>query len=465
MEWSVASGSTLRTTAGRWRQFTDGSTNRQILSAAVLVASLTLAAAIATLAKDLVVASTFGTSDALDAFLIALLLPTFIVNVVAGSFSAAVIPTYVQIRDRDGQDAAQRLASGVLTLSICLLLAVAALLSLTGPLLLPVLGSGFDHDKMRLTNELFYVLLPLTVFNGFATIWSSVLNAGERFALVAFVPIAVPLAVVGALFATGRVWGIYSLAVGTLVGHILQSFVLGWMLRKCGLEIRPRWYGFEPAVRQVVSQYTPMVAGALLSSSMLLVDQAFAATLGGGSVAALSYGNKVVSLATGVGTMALGTAILPYFSRLVAANDWAGVRHTLRTYAALTLAVSIPPTLIVFFLTGSIVRLLFQRGEFTAADTEVVARVQAMYLLQIPFYTVGILLVRLISALRANKVLLWAAAVNLPLNIVLDYALTRAMGVSGIALATTLIYAATMCFFAVQLHRLLPHPQVQRTSA
>ena len=95
-----------------WKKLTSGSTNRKIFGAAVKVGLLTGLVRVAAVVKELVVAWKFGTGDTLDAFLIALLVPSFIINVVAGSFNAALIPTYIQVREQEGTKAAQRLFSG-----------------------------------------------------------------------------------------------------------------------------------------------------------------------------------------------------------------------------------------------------------------------------------------------------------------------------------------------------------------
>src|SRR5207237_1392641 len=105
----------------------------------------------------------------------------------------------------------------------------------------------------------------------------------------------------------------------------------------------------------------------------LLVDQGMAGALGPGSVSSLVYGNKLVTLAVTVGSWALGTAVFPFFSRMAAAGDWRGLRASLRTYLALVLGVTVPLTALGCLASRPIVALLFQRGEFSEADTAAVA--------------------------------------------------------------------------------------------
>jgi putative peptidoglycan lipid II flippase len=176
-----------------------------------------------------------------------------------------------------------------------------------------------------------------------------------------------------------------------------------------------------------------------------------AAMIGPGSVATLSYGNKVVSFIMGTGSMALGTAVLPHVSRMVVMADWGGLRHTLKTYARLIALVTVPLTLIIVYFSSPIVGLLYERGAFTTANTQLVSRVQAFYLLQMPFYMVGMLGVRVLSALIKNQILMIISGINLIVNILGNYFLMKVLGVAGISLSTSIVYMISMSLIFLSL--------------
>jgi len=171
----------------------------------------------------------------------------------------------------------------------------------------------------------------------------------------------------------------------------------------------------------------------------------------------LSYGNRVVVTVLSVAGAALGSAITPYYSKMIARRDWRGVQHTLRRYLLLLFIVSIPVVILLFVLAVPLIQLLFQRGSFRARDTQLVAHVQALYALQIPFYLGNVLLSRLLSSFLANRVTLWAAAINLTLNIVLDILFIKMMGVAGIALATSCASLITFVFVSYHAVKLMRH--------
>ena len=142
--------------------------------------------------------------------------------------------------------------------------------------------------------------------------------------------------------------------------------------------------------------------GALLVGGVGFVDQSMAAMLPSGSVSALGYGARIVGVASTLASGSLSTAIVPYFSRIVAIRDLAGCRH-LKVFQRLTLAITVPLSVALILLSRVIVHSLYEHGAFSAADTALVSKVQALYAIQIPFFAVSILHVRLLSALKRTR--------------------------------------------------------------
>nr|WP_155707360.1 lipid II flippase MurJ [Gloeocapsopsis dulcis] len=432
-----------------WTKLTSTSVNRKIFGAAVVVAGLTAFVKVASVGKELVVAWRFGTGDAVDAFLIALLVPAFVINVVAGSFNAALIPTYIQVREQQGKQAAQQLFSGTMIWSFGLLGITTLLMVVTAPIYLPWIAAGFDPEKLRLTFHLLWAIAPIVLFSSVVAIWGAVLNAGERFALAALAPIATPAITIVFLFI--KPWGIFALAAGLVAGTVIEIVLLGLTLRKQGIFLLPKWYGINPPMRQVAHQCVPALIGAFIMCSATLVDQAMAAMLAPGSVASLNYGNRVIAFPITLATTALSTAVIPYFSKMVACNEWAGVRRTLNRYMWLIFAVALPLTALLLLSSELIVQILFQRGSFTSEDTQIVAQIQSLYALQIPFYIADIFVVKLITSMRLNHILMWVSVFNLLINISLNYLFMQWIGVGGIALSTSFVYLFSflyLIFFA-----------------
>jgi len=429
------------------------SVNRKIIGAAAIVAVFTAVAKVIFFGKELVTAWRFGTQDTLDAFLIAYAVPMFAINLIAGSFNSALMPVYIQTREQEGYGSANSLYASVMTLGLLFLIACTGLIVLSAPVYLRILASGFNPDKLKLTLNLLYVTSPVIVLSGVATIRGAVLNAGEKFLAPALIPAVTPLFTILLILLGGSFLGIYSLALGLVVGQLAESYLLGLALQRRGVKSSWNWHGMDSNLRQVVRQFLPMLAGAFLMGSNQIVDQSFAASLPAGNVSILGYGNKIISFPLQIAATAIGTSILPYFSSMLARNDWQTARQTLNRYLKLIFLTSVPLTLMFVIFSEHLVRLLLQRGAFTVADTKIVAEVQALGALQIPFYLGGILIVRLISALKANKIIMLIAFVNMLVNITMDYLFTKLYGVVGISLSTSVVYFAsfTMLLFGTRV--------------
>jgi putative peptidoglycan lipid II flippase len=437
---------------GLWDTVSTGSINRKIFRAAMIVAGGTAFVKVLAVAKELVVAAQFGTAGELDAFLIALIIPSVIVNIIADSFNSALIPTYIKVREKEGKIAAQQLFSGATIWSVCLLLLTTFLLIALAPLYLPYITSGFSPQKMELTYHLLWVISPIILITGINVVWGAILNAGERFALVALAPILTP-AVTMILLLTMKPWGIFNLPIGLVVGQFLEMIIVGTTLQQQGISLLPKWHGFDDNLKQVAGQYLPMIGAALFMCSSGLVDRSMAAMLPSGSIAALGYGEKIITLPIVIASTALSTAVIPYFSQMFAQNDWQGLQRSLKSYLGLIFAATIPLAGLIILFSEQIVRMLLQRGSFTAENTHLVAQIQACFALQIPFYIGCILVVRLSSAMRIGQILMWGSAGNLIVNISLNYLLMQWFGVVGIALSTSCVYLFSFVFLLFFLLR------------
>jgi putative peptidoglycan lipid II flippase len=437
-----------------WRRFTGGSSIRRIFGAALTVAVLATLVKLVSVAQELVVAYRFGISDTLDAFWIALLVPSLLTYVIGGSLNVALIPSFIQVREQEGTEAAQKLLSEVTAWSIALLGIITLIITATAPFYLRWIASGFSPEKLALTSRLLYLIAPIVLLGGISNIWGAVLNAGERFALVALAPITAPA--ISVLFLlVAKSWGIFALAAGMVCGGALEMILLGAALHQKGFSLRPRWSGYSGHLRQVTNQFTPKMAGAFLRSGSSLVDQSMAAMLLSGSVAALNYGYRVIGPLIGIAGTALGTAVTPYFSKMVVGSEWKDLSRTFKRCLFLIFLLTVPTAAMIFMFSEAIIQFLFQRGSFMARDTAVVAQIQAFYALQIPFYMANVLATRLISSLLTNYLLMWSAVLYLITSVTLNLLLIKPLGVAGIALSTSCASLVNFTFLSYCLTRVL----------
>jgi len=161
----------------------------------------------------------------------------------------------------------------------------------------------------------------------------------------------------------------------------------------------------------------------------------------------------------------LSTAILPSFSRLSAKKNWREMRRVLLSYTCLLVLVTIPLTGLLIVLSRPLVSLFFQGGAFTAHDTNMVAKVQIMFCLEIPFYSVAILYVRAISSLKRNDLIFWGTLISVSANVGLNILFMKIIGLPGIALSTSVVYAISCGFLCLMLFRALKQHETAKNAA
>ncbi|MDE3201703.1 MAG: polysaccharide biosynthesis C-terminal domain-containing protein [Acidobacteriota bacterium] len=446
--------------AARWERFWGDAVNRQVARAAVSVAAAGVLVKLIATVKEFTVAGLYGRSDAMDAFLAAALLPALLVNLISESMNQALIPTFIRVREQEGNRSAQQLLSSAM-LVVCVLLSVAALiLALAAPAVFPLIASSFSPEKMTLARHLFYALLPTVLLAGIASNCTSVLNATGRFALPALAPAIIPLIILVGAPALAVYFGIWAMVIATLAGTLFYAMLTSSMLTARGFCFSLRWHGFNEPTREVARQYCPVLLSGVVASSGLLVDQSMAAMLPAGSVSALVYANRFVSVLVALLAGAVATAVTPHFSELVARRDWLGCRRSANNWIGIMAAVSIPLTVALVLGAEPLIRLTFQHGVFTAEDTSVVTPVLAMYALQIPFFVCSRVYYRVIIALRRTDLIFYCGLINLGLDIALNIVLMHWFGIAGIALATSLWTVATFLFLAYWSRKLL-HQHIQ----
>ena len=443
------------------RLFKGASTNRRIFRAAASVTVAGILVKVVATFKEIAVAGAYGRSDAMDAFLAAALIPGLLINLISESMNQALVPTLIRVREREGHERAQELLSSSM-LWMCVLLGVAtAGMALTARGFFPLIASHFSPGKLDLSVRIFYALLPVVLITGIATNCTAVLNASDRFALPALAVVVNPVAIIlGALLLSARL-GIWDVVCATLAGALVHAAVVAGMMESHGYRFRLRWHGMTEATREVAYQYGPVLLSSLVASGGLLVDQSMAAMLPAGSVSALVYANRFVSVVLTLLAGAVSTAVTPYFSRMIAFEDWAGCRHTLRTWVRLTAWVSAPIAVLLIAGSHLLIRITFQHGAFGPHDTAAVTPVLAMYAIQIPFFVASRVFYRFLVAMRRTDLIFYCGTINLILDIGLNLILMRWFGVAGIALATSLWTVSTFLFLWYWTWRLLPPPVAQ----
>ncbi|WP_213286824.1 murein biosynthesis integral membrane protein MurJ [Bradyrhizobium sp. sGM-13] len=403
------------------------------------VSSGTLASRLLGFVRDSALAALLGAGAVADAFLAAFQLVNVVRRLLTeGGLNAALVPSWLRVRETDGVAAAAAYAGRVLGTIAAVLIVATALMALVMPLVITVLAPGFTgRESLRLAVDNARLMLPYLAFAGPVTVMMALLSAQGRFALTAFSPLLFNIAliaVMAVLLAVQpdaiRAAQVIAATVG--IAGLLQLSVL--VLRRGENVATPLRVSFDKEIRGFLGKAVP---GMMASSApqLLVVAGAIIASSSPSAVSWLYFANRLVELPLGIVGVAMGSVLIPELTRAVRAEDRAAVAHAESRGLELAVGLALPATLGLIVLAAPIVRLLFEHGAFTADDTKATARALMWLTLALPAHVLVKALSPAFFAREDTMTPLTAALIGVVLAIASAFLLSHWYGTEGIAAA------------------------------
>lgn len=423
-----------------WRRVLSASllSERAITLSTLVVAGGILASKVLGFARTALIARAFGTGADMDAFRVVNNFSDQLDSVIAGTTIAAVfIPIFssFMVKDKAERREGWRFASAVLNDMFLLMTIVAVLGMIFAPQVITVVASGFDSARHDLATELLRIVLIAVIIFGVSGTMTGILHAQNRFALAS---LASPLNNVGVilaiLFLVPRL-GIYGLAWGVVLGSLMHLGIQIPGLVRAGMIWFPSVRAREGSMRELLSLLGPRAVTTNLTSVTRLLMDNLASFLSVGSNSALGYAYILWQFPeTLIGT-AIALAVFPRLAQRVASNDVTGFRRLYRIALITILALAIPSMIVAVLFAQPIVAFAFQRGEFDASSTAIVARVLQFYALAIVGESLLELTARVFYANRDARTPMFVALAVLVLRVALMFWWRDSLGAAGLALA------------------------------
>jgi putative peptidoglycan lipid II flippase len=405
------------------------------------VGGLTLVSRLTGFVRDVVMAAVLGAGPMADAFFIAFRLPNHFRAIFAeGAFAAAFVPAYARTLEEAGLPAAKLFADQIASALILINLVILAFALLFTPWVVSVLAPGLVDDPARfdLAVALTRITFPYLALVSIETLFAGILNANNRFASAAGAPILLNLSIIATLLLAPLFSDAgHAAAWGVLVAGIAIVLLVGGDAEAHGIGIRLRMPRLNEPTRRFLKALGPAIIGAGGVQLALFADTLIASFLPTGALSALYYADRINQLPIGVVGIAVGTVLLPEMARRLAAGDERGAASAQARGIQLALLLTIPCAVAAIVIPDLIMRALFARGAFTAADAAAAGATLAAYSIGLlpfvlmrsftaPFYARG-------DTATPVKAALLAAAINIALKVVLMGPLAQV----GLALATS----------------------------
>jgi putative peptidoglycan lipid II flippase len=391
----------------------------------------------------MVIARYFGAGAGADAFFVAFKIPNFLRRLFAeGAFSQAFVPVLSSYRENQSVSDVRRLVDAVAGSLGLVLLGITLAAMLGAPVLTAIFAPGFmgDEVKFLLTSDMLRITFPYLLLISLTAFAGGILNSYDRFAVPAFTPVLLNLAMIGAAIYLAPLMDepVMALAWGVFIAGALQLFFQLPFLMRLGLLPRPKIDYRHEGVNRILKLMAPALFGVSVSQINLLLDTVLASFLQTGSVSWLYYSDRLSELPLGVFGIAIATVILPSLSRKHAAESADQFAATLDWAVRAVVIIGLPAAIALVLLAEPLLATLFHYGEVTSRDVVMSAQ-------SLRAYSAGLLAFMLIKVLapgffaRQNtRTPVKIGIIAMIVNMVLNLALIIPMAHAGLALATSL---------------------------
>lgn len=422
----------------------------KLFKSGMIVSVMTLISRVLGLVRDVVTANVLGAGAMADVFLMVNRIPNFLRRLFAeGAFSQAFVPVLSEVKAKHGDDAVRELmakASGTLGLIVT---GVTLLGMIGSPIIMALFGMGWfeeylkggpDGQKYEHASFLLKITFPYLWFITFVALSGAVLNTYNKFAVAAFSPVFLNIAMIGAAIlltpylddaSTALAWGVF-------LGGLFQFLFQLPFLAKAGLLVKPRWAWRDEHVTRIRKLMLPALFGVSVSQINLLLDAVIASFLMTGSVAWLYYSDRLLEFPLGMFGIAIATVILPNLSRQFATDDHHEFKRTLDWSVSLICLLGLPSMAGLIVLAEPILLTVFAHGKFTVFD----ASQSSLSLIAYATGLVPLMLIKVLApafyARQDIKTPVRIGIIAMVANMVFNLMLAPFIGYVGLALATAM---------------------------
>ena len=434
--------------------------------AALIVAGGTLLSRVLGLLRQVVFAWLLGAGATGDAYFVAFLIPDFLNYLLAGAYMAITLIPILSRRFAAGDE--EDAWRAFWSITRILLIGSVVLLAAALPFISPVLRAvepGFNDAQIAEATRLTRIVLPAQVFFILGQLFTAVQFARERFVIATLGPIIYNLGIIlggmaGALgreqpTAEGFAWGVLG---GSFVGIFLLQW---WGARRCGL----KWPTGSLRRHPAVGRYFALAIPLMLGQSLVVLDEQLGRTFGSlikdGGVSWLTFGRQTMLVPVGVIAQAAGVAAYPFLARLVAEGKLREMTEAVSRALRYIVVLSLTAAAALMALSVPAIRLLYERGSFDAADTVATAGTVVFFALGVPMWGLQQILARGFYAREEMWTPVIVGTLATAAAIPIYWGLNEAMGVDGLALASSIAITLYTAALAVIWYRRTGWPQAR----
>lgn len=416
---------------------------------------------IVSFAKEAVVANYFGVSKEVDAYTIALQVPVVLFSFVAVAIQSVVVPIYSDLLYNKSQEDANKFASNLLFNVLLFASGFFLLGEIFASGIIYVFAPGFEKETHDLATELLRITMPTIFFSLIAQVYTAILNVYKRFILPSISVLFLNSGLIATIVLLHSSFGIVAACLGQIVGGIIQVLFLFAIIRR-NFDWSLTFNLKDQSLRSAMKMSLPVFWSISVAEVNAMVNKMVASFLFVGSIAAMSYAQKINTIFISFFTSAIATIVYPMYAESAAKGDSSQLNSRINlTLSAYSLFL-VPVMLFVLCYRQEIIELAFARGAFNANAIDVTQQLLGFYVIGILFMALRGTVTNIFYSLKDSKTPAKNATIGVIINVVLNLSLPFVMGVNGLALATsiTAIFITSSLLYSL----MKKHPELSLAS-
>jgi len=415
-----------------------------IAGASIFITTILLLGRGLGLIREVIFANYFGLGTEYDLYLVAVVLPITINAIILYIAQNFFIPNYHSAAKKSENEAVEFTGFSVWIFFFGGLI-ISLILFILSDKLFRVYLPGASVKSLESTISLFKIVLIGIPFFSVSSILSAYLQAKFEFRLPSLSQLLLNIALIILVLAFHNSMGVKAIAIGYVAGVILQLLLLLYFVQKKVNLFQVKFFTKKKYFRFISASLILIMAIESLSQLFMFSDRYFYNSVESGGIAALNYAINLYLLPLSIISLAISTAIFPVLSKSIDENSTATEKH-LNNFFSVNTLLFIPITIVLVFFGDTIIRVLFERGEFTTQDSEMTYSALKIYAFSLIFYSSYAVLNKLIYSKKLIGYLLLIAMISISLKIILNFVFVDNLKQDGLALSTTLSYFS---FFAL----------------
>lgn len=430
----------------------EGKTIETLKKTAILLMIITILSKVSGFARDITLSYFYGATSVSDAYIISITITSVLFSLIIMGISTAYIPMYKKVEHESGHKSAAFFTNNLITTVLLITSVVIGIGQFFAHSIVKLFAMGFDGETLE--TAVFFTRIGLVgiYFTSLTQLFTSFLQLKGKFTIPAMIGLPFNIIIIIAILISAQL-DIVILALGTVLAALVQLLFLMPTLYKTNFRYVPTVNFRDKNIKKMAVIVFPIMIGISIDQINLMVDKTIASTITEGGISALMYSSRLNDFVQGIFVLSFVTVMFPLISNMAAQKNTPALKKSISTVISSVIVIVIPASIGIMVLAEPIIRLLFGHGLFDERAIDMTANALFFYSIGMIGYGLREIFNRTFYSMQDSKTPMYNASMAIILNIVLNFILSSFMGISGLALATSISALFCSTLLAINLRR------------